>query len=143
MKKMKILESRQIVFPYINKGLKGCIILLKGVLCFQRLRISESSRGRSEGTFEENNTFVRRHRHRHRHVTLHLGKLGLNINQKSLTRKTRPFISSKNPFFTTDVDFTNMFTRSFYAGRSLKGKNSVKLSVSFCAFGIFADKSFA
>jgi len=39
------------------------------------------------------------------------------------------------------VDFTNMFRCSLYSLRSQKWKNSVKLSVSFCAFGICARKA--
>jgi len=35
-----------------------------------------------------------------------------------------------------------MFTSSFYASRFQKRKNSVNLSESFGAFGIFARKSF-
>ena len=54
---------------------------MKGLFCFQRLRISESSRGGSKGAFDENNSFGRRHRHGHRHLALHLGKLGLQLNQ--------------------------------------------------------------
>jgi len=34
----------------------------------------------------------------------------------------------------TWVDFTNMFTHSFYARRSKERKKTVKSSVSFCAF---------
>ncbi len=35
---------------------------------------------------------------------------------------------------------TNMFIRSFYALRSQKHQKTVKLSVSFCTFGIFSSK---
>jgi len=41
------------------------------------------------------------------------------------------------------LDFTKMFIQSFYKRRSQKHKNSVKLSVSFCALGISVRKSFA
>jgi hypothetical protein len=44
---------------------------------------------------------------------------------------------------TPEVDFTFIFTRSFYVSRSQKHSNSVKLSVSFCAFGIGARKSYS
>ncbi len=43
----------------------------------------------------------------------------------------------------TGVDLTNIFTSSFYAHRSQKCKNSVKTSISFCAYGICMRKSFA
>jgi len=39
------------------------------------------------------------------------------------------------------VDFTNLFTSSFYLCRSQKCKMTVKSLVSFCAFGIWASKS--
>jgi len=39
------------------------------------------------------------------------------------------------------VDFTYMFTRSFYVRISQKRKNSVELSVCFCAFVIYAVKA--
>jgi len=39
------------------------------------------------------------------------------------------------------VDFINIFMRSFYAKSSPKRKNSVKSSVSFYAFVIYACKS--
>jgi len=39
------------------------------------------------------------------------------------------------------VNFTNIFTYSFYARSSQKCKNSVKLLVSFYAFGIYWSKS--
>ncbi len=39
--------------------------------------------------------------------------------------------------------FHQCFTISFYASRSRKHKNSFKLSVSFCNFGIFGRKSWA
>jgi len=39
------------------------------------------------------------------------------------------------------VDFTTIFTLNFYVHRSQKRKNTVKSSVSFCAFGAFAQKS--
>ncbi len=42
---------------------------------------------------------------------------------------------------TYGVDFTNMFTPSFYTCRSQKNKNSNKLSISFCAFGICMCKT--
>ncbi len=42
---------------------------------------------------------------------------------------------------TPGVDFTNIFMYSFYARSSQKRKNSVKLSVSFYAFGIYERKS--
>jgi len=41
----------------------------------------------------------------------------------------------------TGLDFTNIFTWSFYARSSQKRKNSVKSSVSFYAFGIYRRKS--
>jgi len=41
------------------------------------------------------------------------------------------------------VDYTNMFMHIFYVRRSQKRKNSVKLSLSFCALGIFGHKSCA
>jgi len=39
------------------------------------------------------------------------------------------------------VDFTNIFTQSFYARRSQKHKNTVMSSMSFCAFGICPQKA--
>ncbi len=53
-------------------------------------------------------------------------------------------VTSEHPCWCTlipGVNFTNMFTSSFYLCRSQKRKNSVKSSVSFCAFGICAHKS--
>jgi hypothetical protein len=41
------------------------------------------------------------------------------------------------------VDFTNMFKSSFYAYSSQKHKDSVKLSVSFYALGIYEHISCA
>jgi len=41
------------------------------------------------------------------------------------------------------IYFTNMFMSSFYAHRSQNRKNSVTASVSFCAFGICARKSWS
>jgi hypothetical protein len=43
---------------------------------------------------------------------------------------------------TIGVNFTNMFMSSFYSRRSQQRKNSVKLSVSFGTFGIWAIQSY-
>jgi len=40
-----------------------------------------------------------------------------------------------------ELNFNNIFTRSFYARSSSKRKNSVKSSVSFYTFGIYVHKS--
>ncbi len=40
------------------------------------------------------------------------------------------------------VVFINIFTHGFYASSSPKHKNSVKLSVCFCSFGIYARKTY-
>ncbi len=42
---------------------------------------------------------------------------------------------------TPGLSFTNIFTNSFYACSSQKCQNSVKLSVTFYAFGIYWRKS--
>jgi hypothetical protein len=41
-----------------------------------------------------------------------------------------------------EVNFSNMFIRSFYVSRSQKRKNSVKLSVPFCTLGMCWCRSF-
>jgi len=43
--------------------------------------------------------------------------------------------------FSPGVNFTNMFTQSFWVRRSQKRKKTVKSTVSFCAFEICAGKS--
>ncbi len=52
-----------------------------------------------------------------------------NISAKMLVKLTK------------GVDFTNMFTKSFYLWRSQNRKKIVKSSGSFCAFGICALKA--
>jgi len=48
---------------------------------------------------------------------------------------------SKKMLRTPYVDFTNMFTYSFYVYRSQKRKKTVKTSLCFCPFEIYVWKS--
>jgi len=59
----------------------------------------------------------------------HLGSVYVKAERKLLMK------------LTLGLSFTNTFMYSFYALSSQKRKNSVKLSVSFCAFGIYWRKS--
>jgi len=63
---------------------------------------------------------------------------GITIRYKKADMRTQKWWSLH-----AGLNFTNIFTSNFYARNFQKRKNSVKLSVSFYAFGTYGQKSCA
>jgi len=65
----------------------------------------------------------------------------LNLNDNELVALRAHAFAGLSKVNQSGVDFTNMFTCSFYLRWFQKRKSSVKSSLSFCTFGICAHKS--
>jgi hypothetical protein len=86
-------------------------------------------------------THTKRRTNKHTLTHTHIFALPSWTNRSMLfnTNLNNTFCADKNRV--PGVDLTNLFTRSFYVGRSQKREKSVKLSVSFCTFGVYLVKA--
>jgi len=74
-------------------------------------------------------------------LTLHVGQISTAQNVGEIEHQFLLLGAQRLVKLTPGIDFINIFTRSFYTYKSPQPKNSIKLSVSFYAFGIYVRKS--